>query len=204
MPSTPLLIPAVLSLLLMTSPGAAASRPAQSWFSQQGYVTPAGHRIIACHGYGCSRRLALSVDGAWFGRARAALKAGQGSPEAERRALGDVIRTYTAYLAASFGGKPDDPGSPAGMSGVNGQMDCLDETANTTSLLLVLQDEGLLAHHVVEHPESRGFFFDGRYPHFTAVIAEKRTGSAWAVDPWAKAPGQRPEILPLDQWRQDS
>jgi hypothetical protein len=56
----------------------------------------------------------------------------------------------------------------------------------------------------VEHPESRGFFFDGRYPHFTAVIAEKRTGTAWAVDPWEKAPGQRPEILPLSQWRQDS
>jgi hypothetical protein len=204
MPSAPLFIPAILSLLLMTSPVAAASLRPQSWFNQQGYVTPAGNRIIACHGYGCSRRLTISVEGAWLGRARLALKGGQGSPEAERRALGDVIKAYTAYLAASFGGKPDHPGSPAQMSGVNGQMDCLDETANTTSLLLVLQDQGLLTHHVVEHPESRGFFFDGRYPHFTAVIAEKRTGTAWAVDPWEKAPGQRPEILPLSQWRQDS
>jgi hypothetical protein len=204
MPSTPLFIPAALLLLLMTSPIAAASPRPQSWFGQQGYVTPTGARIIACHGYGCSRRLAISVEGVWLGRARAALRAGQGSPEAERRALGDVVKAYTAYLAASFGGKPDDPGSPARMSGVSGQMDCLDETANTTSLLLVLQEQGLLAHHVVEHPESRGFFFDGRYPHFTAVIAEKRTGSTWAVDPWDRAPGQKPEILPLDQWRQDS
>jgi hypothetical protein len=90
------------------------------------------------------------------------------------------------------------------MSGVQGQMDCLDETANTTSLLLVLQEQGLLIHHTVQGPESRGFFLDGRYPHFTAIIAEKRTGSEWAVDPWAKAPGQRPDILPLAQWRQDS
>jgi hypothetical protein len=118
--------------------------------------------------------------------------------------LTEVIRSYTAYLAASLGGRPDVPGSPPQMSGVHGQMDCLDETANTTSLLLVLQERGLLTYHVVEHPESRGFFFDGRYPHFTAVIAEKRTGAEWAVDPWRKAPGQRPEILPLDQWRQDS
>jgi hypothetical protein len=90
------------------------------------------------------------------------------------------------------------------MSGVPGQMDCLDETANTTSLLLVLQEQGLLTYHKVEPPESRGFFLDGRYPHFTAIIADKRTGEEWAVDPWRRAPGQIPEILPLIQWRQAS
>jgi hypothetical protein len=204
MKPTPLFILGALPFLFMTSPAAAGPQPAQSWFYERGYVEPAGGRIIACHGYGCARRLAISVDGAWLNRAGAALRAGRGSPDAERRALGEVIRSYTAYLASSFGGKPDQPGSPVHMSGVHGQMDCLDETANTTSLLLVLQEQGLLAHHVVDHPESRGFFLDGRYPHFTAVIAEKRTGTAWAVDPWEKAPGQRPDILPLDRWRQDS
>ena len=204
MGSTPLLILKALPFLFMALPAAAASLPAQSWFNQQGYVGPSGSRIIACHGYGCARRMAISVDGAWLSRARAALRSGQGSPDVERRTLGEVIRSYTSYLATSFGGKPDEPGSPPQMSGVYGQMDCLDETANTMSLLLVLQEQGLLAHHVVEYPESRGFFLDGRYPHFTAVIAEKRTGTAWAVDPWEKAPGQRPDILPLTQWRQDS
>jgi hypothetical protein len=200
----PLFISAALPSLLMISPAHAASQPAGSWFDERGYVEPVGHRIVACHGYGCSRRLAISMDGAWLGRAGAILRGGQGSPEAERRALGSVIGAYTAYLSASLGGKPDIPGSPPRMSGVYGQMDCLDETANTTSLLLVLQDQGLLTYHVVEHPESRGFFLDGRYPHFTAVIMEKRTGSTWAVDPWRKAPGQMPDILPLNRWRQDS
>jgi len=204
MRSMPLLILTALPFLFMTLPAKAGSLPADRWFNQQGYVGPAGGRIIACHGYGCVRRMQVSVDGAWLGRARAILQAGQGSPDAERRALGDVVRSYTAYLAASLGGKPDIPGSPPQMSGVYGQMDCLDETANTTSLLLVLEDQGLLAHHVVEYPESRGFFLDGRYPHFTAVIAEKRAGTEWAVDPWKKAPGQRPDILPLTKWRQDS
>lgn len=204
MRSTPLFIFKALPLLFTISSAAAGPLPAQSWFNQQGYVGPSGSRIIACHGYGCVRRMAISVDGAWITRARAALRSGQTSPDAERRALGEVIRSYTAYLATSLGGKPDAPGSPPQMSGVYGQMDCLDETTNTTSLLLILQEQGLLTHHVVEYPESRGFFLDGRYPHFTAVIAEKRTGTAWAVDPWEKAPGQRPDILPLTQWRQDS
>jgi hypothetical protein len=204
MKPTPLLILKALPFLFMIAPAAAGSQPAQRWFNERGYVAPSGGRIIACHGYGCTRRLAVSVDGAWLSRARSTLRAAQGSASAERRAIGEVIRSYTAYLASSLGGKPDVPGSPFRMSGVHGQMDCLDETSNTTSLLLVLQEQGFLTHHVVEHPESRGFFLDGRYPHFTAVIAEKQTGAGWAVDPWEKAPGQRPDILPLDQWRQDS
>ncbi|PVE22821.1 hypothetical protein DC522_18930 [Microvirga sp. KLBC 81] len=199
----PLFVSAVLTVLSLPS-SASASQAALSWFQSQGYVGPAGTRIIACHGYGCSRRQAISVDGALLSRASALLKSGSASPEAERRALAQVVSAYTAYLAASIGGRPDIPGSPVKMSGVHGQMDCLDETANTTSLLLVLQEKGLLTYHRVEPPESRGFFLDGRYPHFTAIIAEKGSGQEWAVDPWRRAPGQRPEILPLTQWRQDS
>ncbi|WP_134496231.1 hypothetical protein [Microvirga pakistanensis] len=198
----PLLFSAALLALALPSP-ACASQAALRWFESQGYVGPKGTRIVACHGYGCSRRQVVSVAG-WLSRAGALLKAARASPDTERKALAQVVSAYTAYLAASIGGKPDIPGSPAQMSGVHGQMDCLDETANTTSLLLVLQDQGLLAHHKVEPPESRGFFLDGRYPHFSAVIVESGNRQEWAVDPWRKAPGQRPEILPLVQWRQDS
>jgi len=202
MKATPPLIAAALLLLLSSS--AFASQAALRWFKTQGYVEPEGTRIIACHGYGCSRRQVVSVDGAWLGRASALLRAGRISPAAERSALAQVMSSYTAYLAASIGGKPDMPGTSAQMSGVHGQMDCLDETANTTSLLLVLQEKGLLTHHQVEQPESRGFFLDGRYPHFSAVIVEKGSRQGWAVDPWRRAPGQKPEILPLVLWRQNS
>jgi hypothetical protein len=203
MKAMPLLISAALSVLAVQSP-ASASQAALRWFKSQGYVGPEGTRIVACHGYGCARRQVISVDGAWLNRASAFLKTGRISPAAERKAIAQVVSIYTAYLAASIGGRPDIPGSPAQMSGVHGQMDCLDETANTTSLLLVLQERGLLTYHRVEPPESRGFFLDGRYPHFSAVIVENGSGQEWAVDPWRKAPGQKPEILPLVQWRQDS
>jgi hypothetical protein len=83
-------------------------------------------------------------------------------------------------------------------------MDCLDITANTTSLLIVLEEHELLVHHVVSRPQSRGVFFDGRYPHFTAVISEVKGGTSWAVDPWTRAPGQKPDIMPLRTWEQGS
>jgi len=204
MTRTPLLASVLLPLLVLGSPDAAAFQTAQSWYRDQGYVAPAGTRIIACHGYGCTHRMPLVLEGAVMGRIGSALRAGQGSAEAERRAVGEAVRFYTAFLAASFGGRPDTPRSPPQMSRQAGQMDCVDETANTTSLLLVLQDQGLLTHHRVERPQSRGLFIDGRYPHLTAIIMEKRTGRQWAVDPWTRAPGQRPDILPLERWRQES
>jgi hypothetical protein len=184
--------------------GTQAGPQPQSWFQQQGYVPPADTRIIACHGYGCSRRLVLSMDQTSLDHAARLLKAGRSTPEAERRAIREIVKAYTARLSRALGGEPDAPGSPPLMSGKHGQMDCIDETANTTSLLLVLQDKALLAHHQVEHPQSRGIFIDGRYPHVTAVIAEKRTGLEFAIDPWRVAPGQEPDILPLIEWRQDS
>ncbi|MFC4172131.1 hypothetical protein ACFOYU_08680 [Microvirga sp. GCM10011540] len=201
----PLFISRLSLILALALPfHAHAAQTAQAWFGEQGYVPPAQTRIIACHGYGCARRMALVVDAALLTRARGALRGARTSPEAERKAIGDVVRSYTAYLARQFGGRPDLPGSPPQMSGVHGQMDCLDESANTTSLLLVLQDQGLLVHHRVQRPQSRGFFIDGRYPHTTAVIGERKTGREWAVDPWGMAPGQRPDILPIAAWRQAS
>jgi hypothetical protein len=205
MKRTPLLIWVLLPLLLTASPrGALAFEPPQSWYAERGYVAPAGTRIVACHGYGCSRRMEMVMDEGLMSRVGTALRAGRGSPEAERRAVSEVVRAYTAHLAASFGSDPDLPRSPPHLSGVAGQMDCVDETANTTSLLLVLEAQGWLVHHRVERPQSRGLFIDGRYPHVTAIVAEKRTGREWAVDPWARAPGQRPDILPLERWRQES
>jgi hypothetical protein len=191
-------------LPVLAAPSAAAAQTPQSWYGDQGFVAPDGIRIVACHGYGCARRMPVSLDVALLGRMGAILKGGRGSPEAERRALRAAVAAYTAYLAASFGGKPDEPRSPPGMSGMQGQMDCVDEATNVTSLLLVLQDQGLLAHHRVERPQSRGLFIDGRYPHVTAIVAERRNGREWAVDPWSRAPGQAADILPLERWQQES
>lgn len=170
--------------------------------ASQGYAPPRSSQIIACHGYGCARRAVLPAE-VWLARASALLNDGDGSPASERRALGEVVRLYTGQLAARLGGRLDEPGSPPSLSGIHGQMDCLDVTANTISMLLVLEERGLLRHHEVAPPQSRGIFLDGRWPHFTAVVAE-RTGARWAIDPWQRAPGQRPDILPLDRWQQAS
>ncbi len=188
--------------VLSSSPAANADPAARAWLASQGYAAPSQHETVVCHGYGCNRRSTLGVD-AWLDRAAALLDGAGRSPEAERRAVGEAVRIYTSTMARHLGGRPDVPGSPPGLSGTHGQMDCLDATANTMSLLIALEERGHLRHHTVTAPVSRGFFFDGRYPHFTAVLAERR-GPRWAVDPWNRAPGRRPDILPLAAWQQAS
>jgi hypothetical protein len=186
-------------LLAASSAAGAAASAAIGWLTGQGYAPPTPGAIVACHGYGCVRRTAVPVEAPWLGRAEALLKANHGSAFAERRALAEVVRIYTAEVASEIGGKRDLPRSPPGMSNVVGQMDCLDVTANITSLFIVLESRGLLDRHHVESPQSRGVFFDGRWPHYTAVLSAD-DGSRWAVDPWAKAPGERPDVMPLDRW----
>ena len=115
----------------------------------------------------------MNIDGTVIRRAATLLKSAR-SAEAEREALSEIVREYTAQLARELGGAPDRPGSPLQMAGQYGQMDCLDETANTTSLLVELTRGVCSRTTTSSRPESRGFFFDGRYPHFTAVIAEDK------------------------------
>jgi hypothetical protein len=197
-------IAAALCCVAMTLPPAAAANPARAWLDRQGYAPPTSREIVACHGYGCSRRTAIPVHSDWLRRAAAILDAGRMSARAERDALRAVVRIYTSALASAFGGRRDVPRSPPSLSGTQGQMDCLDTTANTISLLLVLEEAGAFSHHQIAPPQSRGIFLDGRYPHFTAAIREKAGGQLWAVDPWTRAPGQEPEILPLQQWQEAS
>ena len=68
-----------------------------------------------------------------------------------------------------------------GGSGDPTQEDCVDEATNTTSFLLILQSHGLLKHHTVGTPFSKGDLLKATlqgdpvkyWPHWTAVIIEK-------------------------------
>ena len=199
----PLHVAAVaMGCLILAEPAAAGVNPGRAWLDRQGYAPPTGSQILACHGYGCTRRTPIPIEAEWLRRAAAILRAAKASPLSEREALRTVMRLYTGTLAAAFGGTWDAPRSPPSLSGRQGQMDCLDTTANTVSLLLVLEETGALTHHRTAPPRSRGIFLDGRYPHFTAVIIEKASGRLWAIDPWTRPPGQEPEILPLRRWQE--
>lgn len=156
-------------------------------------------RIDICHGYSCAFRSRLDLGPNDAKRFASILAAGQASPQAERAAIARAV-SYFETRAQQVTGVRDQPKSEFGASKVRGQMDCVDESTNTNSLLRYLDGRGLLKYHKVEAKTSRGFLLDGRYPHWTAVVRAPG-GVKWVVDSWYAPMGGAPDIIPLSEWK---
>jgi hypothetical protein len=155
--------------------------------------------ITICHGYGCSFRAKLTLGSADGARFRSIMRAGAASPKAERAAIAKAVQ-YFEQRSFQVIGVRDKPKADFGASHIKGQMDCVDESTNTRTLLLYLAERDLLKFHKVGRNVSRGIFFDGRYPHFTAIVIDP-AGTKWVVDSWYKPTGGAPDVFPYEQWK---
>ncbi|AXS40546.1 hypothetical protein [Breoghania sp. L-A4] len=188
-----------LGLVLSGCAGQAVGTP-KSWYAYRNAVAPSSAKVVICHGFGCAWRTPVSFSSADMKQLASILKNGASSPQAERAAISRAVQWQEKRVAPVVGSANDAGGFDAQNAGVRGQMDCIDEATNTTSLLVVAEKAGLLTHHSVRSPVARGFFLDGRYPHATAVVTEKAAGKSFAVDSWPHANGVAPDIMPLDTW----
>ena len=182
---------AVLALFAVTG---CTSVPSKSG-TEFAYSMP--KRVDICHGYSCTYRAKLDLgpkDGQKF---KTILSQGAASPAAERAAIKKAV-SYYEERSYQVTGVRDLPGAAVGGQ-QKGQMDCIDESSNTDTLLRYLAERGLLKYHKVERKTSRGFFVDGRYPHWTAVISDPQ-GVKWAVDSWYAPMGGAPDVIPMSEW----
>lgn len=169
--------------------------------SDRGYgVGPVPTKLTACHGYGCRLEKSFAITKKTSDRFAAIMARGKSSPEAERAAVSSAVQFYEELSAAAIGHR-DGPKSPVVASGAPGQMDCIDESTNTRHLMMYLQNRGLIVHHTVQQNVTRGALIDGRYPHWTAVLRETKSGKRWAIDSWYEPAGGPPDIMELAEWR---
>jgi len=150
--------------------------------------------LTVCHGFGC--RLQTSVDLLSSDRAAMTrIMRGAGSSAAEREAIAAVVAWFDRRVGPIAGTQHHIAKARGGnVTNTDHQFDCIDTSHNTTVLLFALADMKLLRHHRVAQPVSRA------QPHTTAVVTEIANGRQWAVDAWTHAAGQRPDVLPLEQW----
>ncbi|NRG18853.1 hypothetical protein HPQ64_14265 [Rhizobiales bacterium] len=195
------LLTAASAVLLAACGAAQISSYSGGWYRQHSGVMPRDDgRIYVCHGFGCAYKTPVDFSFGQRAKLRKILAAGGRSPEAERRAIAKAVAWNEARVAPVVGSADDVGGYDLRNSGKQGQMDCIDEATNTTSLLLVAQRQGLLRHHDVVSPVARGFFIDGEYPHATAVVVEKQSGKAYAIDSWPRGNAKLPVVQDLDRW----
>ena len=165
---------------------------------------PRGNTAFVCHAYGCEKQSPVKFGPAQVKEISELMRKTKkaDTPHEERRAVAYAISWMERYVGAQIGTSADRPGMEFNGPGDPTQQDCVDEATNTTSYLLVLQSNGLLKHHNVGRPFSKGNILLGvsNWPHWTAVLFENANKQKWAVDSWIYANGENPVVVEAEKW----
>lgn len=159
-------------------------------------LPPKPEGFTYCSDHGCEIEHPVSLNEAQWARITAPLAEPAADAAAERAAVAQVVGLYEQVVGPETGTASDPAGT--GILAPAGDLDCVDEAVNTTRLLIMLDEAGLLTFHRAGRPVHRAFVGNSR-THMTAVMQEK-LGVPWAVDSWFHDSGQPAEIVELSRW----
>jgi hypothetical protein len=193
---------AVLGVAMFVQPALAVElgAPIADLYSSVSIHPPSAKSMTVCYGFVCRRREILDFTPGDRNALTQIMAAGRASAAAERaavqkavvwfdRRMGPILGTSKRVAKADFRHRDDSH-----------NYDCWDTTRNTTSLLLVLQQWGLLRFHAVGNPHYRGNTLVLQMPHNTAVLLERATKVEWAVDMWTRGYAQPPDVMTVQKW----
>ncbi|GAB6042313.1 hypothetical protein [Endothiovibrio diazotrophicus] len=161
--------------------------------------TGAAPLLSICYGAGCVKTAALPLDEAQWRQVAKLFEPYPESAAEERVRIARAIATLERLSGELSGVTHLDRGGNSVGAGQPGQLDCRDESINTTTYLRILKREGLLYHHNVLERRMREHVA-GIGAHWTAVLEERESGARFAVDSWFRDNGEEPIIIPLQQW----
>ncbi|MBB5049720.1 hypothetical protein HNR60_004502 [Rhodopseudomonas rhenobacensis] len=161
---------------------------------------PSGNAMTVCYGFVCRRRHALEFGPGDRRALTQILSSGRGSAAAERAAVQKAVVWFDRRVGPVLGTDKRVARADFRAGADKANFDCWDTTRNTTSLLLLLQDWGLLKYHSVGNPHYRGNVLVLQTPHNTAVLLERATQVEWVVDLWTRGYAQSPDVMPVGQW----
>ena len=201
--------PALLAVLALaasalTSPSLAEptemSRAVADLYISVSIYPPSASQMTVCYGFVCRRRHILDFSAGDRAALAAIMNGGRANAAAERaavqkaviwfdRKMGPILGTDKRVAKADFRYRDDAH-----------NFDCWDTTRNVTSLLLVMQQWGLLKFHSVGDPKYRGNALVLQTPHNTAVLLEHATKEQWVVDLWTRGYLQPPDVMTVAKW----
>jgi len=157
--------------------------------------------VPVCFDHGCAVVKSVRISDQQWQQVASELTPPAADAVGERGQIQRAIALMERITGVLAGTASDRGGNLAGLITSGPQMDCIDESSNTTTYLTLLEQHGLLRWHSVEPRAHRGYMIFGGWPHFTAVIRDHGTGRRWVVDSWFHDNGQPPEIVDLDTWQ---
>ena len=160
-------------------------------------ASPAPDVFPVCYNHECSRQQLVRLNDQQRQSTRDLFSPAATSGAEERAMIRRAIAQMKEFNGVLAGTSADRGGNVAG-AGLPRQMDCIDESTNTTIYLTLLQQDGLLRwHELQERAERSKWVID---IHWAAVIRESVSGQGWAVDSWFLDNGEPPYIQRLEDW----
>jgi len=192
----------ILGVALSGAPAQAAqiSSAVEQLYTSVSIYPPSATSMTVCYGFVCRRREILEFTPADRKALTQIMTAGRASAAAERAAVQKAVIWFDRRMGPIIG--TDKRVAKADFRYLDDKhnYDCWDTTRNTTSLLLVLQEWGLLKHHVVGDPHYRGNALVLQTPHNTPVLIDRATKVEWVVDLWPRGYLQPPDVMTVEKW----
>lgn len=172
---------------------------ALGWIEEKGNPPPTLDRFTVCHDYGCANRTAVKLAPEEWQEVRDIFKAEIADAAEERTRIKQAVARLEV-MAGRQAGTLGDKGGTLNAITLPGQQDCVDEAVNTTTYLVLMENDGLIKRHKALSVAWRGALFGKTLPHVTPVMAETESGELWAVDSSFYDNGREPVIMPLKEW----
>ncbi|GJL85091.1 MAG: hypothetical protein DHS20C02_08660 [Micavibrio sp.] len=191
-----------LITLLILSACAAGPKDAQTYLESKNVYEFTDHKNFQhCRAYGCREIDTLTLPPKEWKDIAKVFKPTSKNAKLERERIAKAIGIFETKIGAINGTDQDIFGTFKKVG--TKQHDCVDESVNTTIYLSLLEQDGLLKFHDIGGPDTRIplIHYSGVWPHQTAVIFEKDTKDAYAVDSWFHNNGFPAEIVPLQAWK---
>lgn len=160
--------------------------------------SPVSAPITVCMDFGCKNPHSVQISKADWQTVAGWFSPVAETPEAEREqiksAIGwmeEVIGRYTP-THNDIGGNLNEEGETI----FPGQLDCIDESLNTTTYLRLFELHGLLKHHKVLDRAYRQSLFD---QHWAGQV-QTPNGERWVVDSWFQHNGYLPYVQLAEKW----
>ena len=161
---------------------------------------PAPGKFSVCHGFSCAQVTQVGLNEAQWFAITSVFEHAAATPAEERGQIAQAIGKFEEFVGVLTGTSGDLGENAISGLDLSGQMDCIDESTNSTTYLRILAKAGFLRWHRVEDRVTRGWFLFG-WPHTTAVVSERESGKRWAIDSWFFANGHPPAVAPLEVWQ---
>ncbi|MEE9447340.1 MAG: hypothetical protein V3V09_05225 [Arenicellales bacterium] len=154
-------------------------------------------QIKICMDFSCKNPQTISLSQSewdsvanWFAQASPNAAAERGHIKNAIGWMEVIVGKHTPTHRDVGGDLPDEAEFP-------GQLDCIDESLNTTAYLKLFEENDLLKHHKVIDRAYRRAIFD---QHWAGQIETLEGAEQWVVDSWFQHNGYLPYIQTTQEW----